>query len=395
MGLFRKKPTTAGKLSGDSSISQWLDHPIGGAIFKEVLEQSGNDVSVLNPVKRMPLKRLIAMSGGQFSQEIIDEMIRKVEAGSVATAEPAAEKPVEAPAPKPVDKQTAPAPAAKPTPKPVEKPAPQPSTESNQTIPELDFEPLVWQERIIPHRFRGKTIIVTGAGSGIGFAVASRIAREGGRVIAVDVNKDRLFEFKHSVPRADVEAVVADITNDKDIQKVIRKAGRTIDGLANVAGIMDNFTPIHEMSDEVWNRVLNVNVNGMMRLSRAVLPNMLSHHSGNIVNIGSEASLRGSAAGAAYTTSKHAVVGLTKSMAFMYGASGIRINMVAPGPVATNIQAKFESKLGQIRTRDVLSNISAPVEPEQLAASITFLLSDDSVNINGAILPSDGGWSVQ
>ena len=68
MGLFRnKKPTTAGKLSGDSSISQWLDHPAGSAIFKEVLEQSGNDVSVLNPVKRMPLKRLIVMSGGQLS----------------------------------------------------------------------------------------------------------------------------------------------------------------------------------------------------------------------------------------------------------------------------------------------------------------------------------------
>jgi NAD(P)-dependent dehydrogenase (short-subunit alcohol dehydrogenase family) len=132
-----------------------------------------------------------------------------------------------------------------------------------------------------------------------------------------------------------------------------------------------------------------------MRLSRAVLPNMLAHSAGNIVNVGSEASFKGSPAGAAYVASKHAVAGLTKSMAFMYGASGIRVNMVAPGAVATNIQAKFASKLGEQRVSPVLNTIPAPAEADQLAAVITFLLSDDSVNINGAQIASDGGWSVQ
>jgi NAD(P)-dependent dehydrogenase (short-subunit alcohol dehydrogenase family) len=124
------------------------------------------------------------------------------------------------------------------------------------------------------------------------------------------------------------------------------------------------------------------------------VPSMLAHANGSIVNIASEAALRGSAAGVAYTASKHAVVGLTKSSAFMYGPSGIRINAVAPGPTITNIQAKFASKLGADRVQLGMAVMTDAVEADALAASITFLLSDDAVNLNGVILPSDGGWSV-
>jgi NAD(P)-dependent dehydrogenase (short-subunit alcohol dehydrogenase family) len=257
-------------------------------------------------------------------------------------------------------------------------------------------EPLPeWREQITPNRFAAKTVIVTGAGSGIGRATASRVAREGGRVIAVDISQERLDEFKASLPEAAVEIVVGDITKDESILKIMEAAGETVDCLANVAGIMDNTTPLHEMSDQVWERVMGVNLMGMMKLSRAVLPKMLVQRRGTIVNVGSEASLKASAAGAAYTTSKHAVVGLTKSIAFMYSTSGIRANVVAPGAVLTNIEAAFESKLAADRVNTVLATIPDAVEGDALAASITFLLSDDSVNINGAILPSDGGWSVQ
>ena len=138
-----------------------------------------------------------------------------------------------------------------------------------------------------------------------------------------------------------------------------------------------------------------VNVDGMFRLTRAVLPVMLAAGRGSIVNVASEAALRGSAAGLAYTASKHAVVGMTKSSAFMYAQKGIRVNAVAPGPVATNIQATFASELGQQRVGDLLATIPPVAEPAQLAASITFLLSDDGTNVSGAILPSDGTWSVQ
>ena len=140
---------------------------------------------------------------------------------------------------------------------------------------------------------------------------------------------------------------------------------------------------------------MSVNVTGMMKLTRAVLPVMLAKRAGTIVNVGSEASLKASAAGVAYTTSKHAVAGLTKSLAFMYGPSGIRSNVVAPGAVITNIEAKFESELGAERANSIIATAPDAANADQLAASITFLLSDDSTNVNGVILPSDGGWSVQ
>jgi NAD(P)-dependent dehydrogenase (short-subunit alcohol dehydrogenase family) len=137
-----------------------------------------------------------------------------------------------------------------------------------------------------------------------------------------------------------------------------------------------------------------VNVTGTMKLMRAVIPAMLAQGTGSIVNTSSEASLRGSSAGAAYTASKHAVVGLTKSSAFMYGPSGIRVNAVAPGAVITNIEAKFNSPLGADRVRAGMAVMTPPVAADRLAASITFLLSDDGVNVNGQNLASDGGWSA-
>ena len=187
-----------------------------------------------------------------------------------------------------------------------------------------------WVERLDQGRFAGKTVIVTGAGSGIGRATASRIAREGGRVVAVDVSQERLDEFAAEHDGADVVTLVADITDDAKVAEIVAAAGDRIDGLANIAGIMDDMTPIGELTDAVWKRVFSVNVDGTMKLMRAVVPTMVAQGVGSIVNTASEAALRGSAAGVAYTASKHAVVGLTKSSAFMYGPSGLRVNAVAP-----------------------------------------------------------------
>lgn len=251
-----------------------------------------------------------------------------------------------------------------------------------------------WEERITAGRFDGKTVIVTGAGSGIGRATASRIAREGGRVVAVDISAERLAELAAELPDAAITTMAGDITDDAAVAGIVAAAGDRIDGLANIAGIMDNMTPVHEVADDVWNRVFNVNVNGTMKLMKAVIPAMLEQGRGSIVNTASEAALRGSAAGAAYTASKHAVAGLTKSSAFMYGPSGLRINAVAPGATITNIEAKFDSPLGAERVQRAMAILPGAAEADALAASITFLLSDDGTNINGVILPSDGGWSA-
>lgn len=252
-----------------------------------------------------------------------------------------------------------------------------------------------WQEAITSGRFAGKTIIVTGAASGIGQATALRIAKEGGKVIAADISKDRLEALAEENSGLDLVPVAGDISTEETVAAVLAAAGGRVDALANVAGIMDNFAPIHEVDDDLWERVFRINVTSLMRLTRAVVPLMLEAGTGSVVNVASEAGLRGSAAGAAYTASKHAVVGLTKNSAVMYGPKGLRFNAVAPGPTITNIVANWGSQLAAERLGPLMqATIPTPATAAQLAASITFLLSDDGTNINGAILASDGGWSA-
>jgi len=251
-----------------------------------------------------------------------------------------------------------------------------------------------WEEKILPGRFDGQTIIVTGAGSGIGRATASRIAREGGRVIAVDMNEKGLGDFAAEHAEQDVVTVTANITDDDAVARIMEAAGVQVDGLANVAGIMDRMQPVHEIEQDLWDRVFAVNVTGSFKLMKAVIPGMLERGAGNIVNVASEAGLRGSAAGTAYTASKHAVVGMTKSAAYLYALKGLRINAVAPGGVATGIDGTFASELGAERIQRGMAAIPSIAQASQLAASISFLLSDDATNLNGVILPSDGGWSA-
>ncbi len=356
-------------LTAKSSVGTWLKHPIGGPLIRQLLAQAGVDEKVLAPVKLLPLQSLVAMSQGQMPQSLVDELVEKANSGDPSVIEgldPAAPAETE------------------------------PDDAAAEPVESEEFEPEPWEETITPGRFTGKTVIVTGAASGIGLATASRVAREGGRVVAVDISAEKLEAFAASLPDAEIVTVAGDITKQESVDAIVAAAGDTIDALANVAGINDDFSPLHETDDAMWDRVIGVNLTGVFKLSRAVLPAMLAAHKGSIVNIASEAGLRGNASGNAYTVSKHGVIGLTRSAAFMYGREGIRVNAVAPGGVATGIPfPPHVSEWGSAKLHPYQMQIPTLATAEQLAASITFLLSDDGVNINGAVLASDGGWSVQ
>jgi NAD(P)-dependent dehydrogenase (short-subunit alcohol dehydrogenase family) len=163
-------------------------------------------------------------------------------------------------------------------------------------------------------------------------------------VVAADISGGRLEELAVGNPGLALIPVTADVATGDGVAAVVASTSGRVDALANVAGIMDAFLPPAEIDDQTWERVFAVNVTSMMRLTRAVLPIMLEAGGGAIVNVSSEASLRCSAAGVAYTASKHAVNGLTKSTAFFYQSRGIRANAVVPGGVLTNIEGAFRSE---------------------------------------------------
>lgn len=248
---------------------------------------------------------------------------------------------------------------------------------------------------ITPGRFAGKTAIVTGAGSGIGRATAVRLAQEGARVITADVSEPRLNELVDTFPDLDFTTVPGDLASPDVVEAVVAACDGRVDVLANIAGIMDAFLPPAEVDDATWQRVFDVNLNAVMRLTRAVLPVMITAGRGSIVNVSSEASFRASAAGVAYTASKHAVNGFTRSVAVFYRGNGIRCNAVAPGAVMTNIEAPFHSQHAAAVLGPIMqTTIPPPATSDDLAATITYLLSDDAGNMNGAIVACDGGWSA-
>jgi NAD(P)-dependent dehydrogenase (short-subunit alcohol dehydrogenase family) len=247
-------------------------------------------------------------------------------------------------------------------------------------------------------RHTGKKAIVTGAGNGIGRATVVRLAREGADVVGCDVNETALGETSDILAAEGLSAQLlrANVTTQEDVDAVIAAAGPELAIVANVAGIMDHFMPLGEMTDDMWNRVMDVNVTGVMRLSRAAIPVFEANGSGVIVTVGSRASLGAGAAGTAYATSKHAVIGLVKSIAYLYGPKGIRSNAVLPGAVATAIASSAMPDVPWAfeRAMQAMASAGAKVaEPDEVAAAISWLASGEASNINGAILTVDNGWA--
>ncbi|MDN3024218.1 glucose 1-dehydrogenase [Streptomyces sp. S.PB5] len=246
----------------------------------------------------------------------------------------------------------------------------------------------------------GHSVIVTGAGSGIGRAAALAFAAEGARVLVADLNVEGAQAVVKEIEEAGGTAVA--VTGDLSEQAVVDQVAETaverfggVDVLVNNAGIMDRMSALADVDDAEWERVIRVNLTAPFLLTRAVLPHMLAAGKGTVVNTASEAGLRGSAAGAAYTASKHGIVGLTKSLAVMYRKQGIRANAIAPGGTLTGIVVDVDSAAhGPAALGAHFVNLGRVARPEEQAAAIVFLASDAASNINGAVLPVDDGWSA-
>jgi NAD(P)-dependent dehydrogenase (short-subunit alcohol dehydrogenase family) len=252
-------------------------------------------------------------------------------------------------------------------------------------------------------RLQDKIAVITGAASGMGLAIATRFAAEGAAIIAGDWNETRLDEAVARIRDAGgtilgAQGNIADHATAAGIVDLAVSTHGRIDVLVNNAGVMDYMQGVGELSDDVWKRVLGINLEGPLFAMRRAVPRMVQQGGGSIINIASTAAIEGGAAGAAYTTSKHGLVGLTRNTAWMYAKQGIRCNAICPGGTRTNIAESMPrdrlDPAGASRAGAYAALMPSVLEPEDIAALALFLASDESRYINGAIIPADGGWTA-
>ncbi|MFU8889392.1 MAG: SDR family oxidoreductase [Trueperaceae bacterium] len=252
-------------------------------------------------------------------------------------------------------------------------------------------------------RLAGKVAVVTGAGAGMGRAIAHLFAQEGAKVVLGEIAPDRLDTVVKEIRDAggEVTGVVGNVAKVDDAEALIQAAIDTygkLDVLVNNAGIMDLFEGVATFKDATYERVMGVNVFGPLATSRAAVRYMQEHGGGAIVNSASAAGVGGAAAGVVYTASKHAIIGITRNTAIAYGHQGIRCNAIAIGAVGDTAimsgvdmsQADMEA-LGQFGK---WHGLATQLESIDIARVVLFLASDEAKGVNGVVLPVDGGWTA-
>jgi NAD(P)-dependent dehydrogenase (short-subunit alcohol dehydrogenase family) len=254
-------------------------------------------------------------------------------------------------------------------------------------------------------RFAGKVAVVTGAAGGIGRATCSLLARDGARVVAVDLERGLLDAVVDAVAAAGSEAlaVVADVSSAADVQRYLDEATRRfggVDFLVNNAGIEGVVRPLEDYPEDVFERVMAVNVRGVFLGLKYAHPVLRARGGGAIVNLSSIAGITGNPMVSAYIASKHAVIGLTRSAAMSYPAAGIRVNAVLPAPIDTRMMRSLEEGFAPGAGEVLRQTMTAQIPlgrygaPEEVAAVIAFLLSDDARYVNGSLYTVDGGMTT-
>jgi len=247
---------------------------------------------------------------------------------------------------------------------------------------------------MIGKEFKGKSVLITGANSGIGYAQAESFLKHGAKVFAIDIKDDQLLNLQKNYGEF-LTYQIADVANKRMIDQAVKHFGN-VDILLNTAGVLDGYAKTLDTDEALWDKIIDTNLKGTYLVTNAVLPQMLKQRNGCIINMTSIAGLVAGGGGAAYTASKHAIIGYTKQLDYDYIREGIRANAIAPGAIQTEMnQADFEGD-GEL-AKWVAEETPAGrwAQPEEVADLTLFLASDKADYIHGTVIPIDGGWLMR
>ena len=244
-------------------------------------------------------------------------------------------------------------------------------------------------------KLKDKVAVITGAGSGLGRAIALRFAQEGARIVIAELNEAGAEETLKQVHAKGAEAfaVTTDVSDTQSVSrlfKAIDDRGWPVDIMVNNAGNAGNLTPLHEVTDEQWHSVVEVHLSGTFYCSREAIKRMLMQgRGGAVINLGSVAGLRGLPGGSSYTAAKGAIIAFTKGVAQEYASLGIRVNAIAPGWVETPILENLPDEMRPMMT--TMTPLGRIGKPEEIAAVALFLASDESSYVIGQTISPNGG----
>jgi len=249
------------------------------------------------------------------------------------------------------------------------------------------------------NRLYGKVAVITGGNAGIGEAIAKAFVREGASVVITGRRQEELDRVVNDIVKEQGKAlaVAGSVTDELHVQETVRQTVRQfgqIDILVNNAGVGDFGKRLHEIDDATWMQVLDVNLTGVFRMTRAVLPQMLKHGKGAIVNISSIASLVGLPTLPAYAASKGALDAMTRALAVDYATNGIRCNVVNPGLIDTPMAAPLMSNPEHLDPILARYPIRRAGKPEEVANMVLYLATDEAAWVTGGTFPIDGGMTI-